>query len=304
MVGAVGHAGAALLVPADGEHDRVDGVVVGQRHAGRARGGEIADPLIDPAPGRRRVGRLVDRERGGGPDAVLRVRPLPVGAALELREEVSHLGVERVPGEDDGDDLRRLDDQAAVVGHGVRVTRAPVPGSLPRAALGGAALPSGRRRASPWPHAATRSSPARPRPCRRSSSRRTRPGSFSEGDVQAAAAAALSASAARRKMVLIRSPFLPVGVTVPRPGKRHAAGVETGVSRGVTRVEDAGRRGALTAAREDPHSTMVPMSSPLQTRRMLPRVVSLKTRIGRRFSRQRVTAVESITPMRSARKRS
>src|SRR5262249_22262061 len=63
-------------------------------------------------------------------------------------------------------------------------------------------------------------------------------------------------------------------------------------------------RSSASAQDLSDHSTTVPISSPLHTRRMLPRVVSLKTRMGSRFSRQSVTAVESMTPMRSARKRS
>src|SRR5690606_3481008 len=57
-----------------------------------------------------------------------------------------------------------------------------------------------------------------------------------------------------------------------------------------------------------PHSpdsvTSVPTSSPRTTRLMFPRVGRANTRIGMRLSRQSVTAVESMTPTRSTRKRS
>ena len=58
------------------------------------------------------------------------------------------------------------------------------------------------------------------------------------------------------------------------------------------------RRGAGSPAAAQ--LTMVPSFSPKQTRRMLPGDI-LKTWIGRWFSRQSVTAVESITPRCAAR---
>ncbi len=81
-------------------------------------------------------------------------------------------------------------------------------------------------------------------------------------------------------------------------GSRSLRLVQAGAS------ADASGSSRARSARTRAQSTIVPISSPLQTRRMLPRVMSLNTRMGILFSRQSVTAVESMTPILSARKRS